>query len=609
MGSTKFARFSWGLLAYTLVVIVWGAFVRASGSGDGCGNNWPHCGDTLIPQGQVAKTWVEFSHRISSSVIFGILILAALIWAFRIFPKGNPVRKAAVAAVVFTGIEALIGRALVQNAWVGADASVGRAIVLPLHLVNTFLLVGCIALMAGFASGIKAPNLRGQGPVGLGLLLGFLAVIVLGISGAISALGDTLFKAESLAHALHRDFSTTAHFLERLRPLHPLIAVSVGIYLILIAGLANHLRPSPDVKKYGQWLTTIFLAQIALGFLNLFLLAPIWMQLIHLFVADVLWICLTLMAASALAEGVEKVEVVTDATPDLGPRPWRQVVGEYVALTKPRVISLLLFTTLTAMFAAAAGWPGGWLFLAVAVGGYMSAGAANAINMVIDRDIDGSMKRTAKRPTVTQNISSRNALLFSFALAIGSFALLWSAANLLTALLALAGLAFYVVVYTLMLKRRTWHNIVIGGAAGAFPPLVGWASVTNEVSPLAWLLFGIIFVWTPVHFWALALLIKDDYAKAGIPMLPVVHGERATVIQIGLYAILTTVVSALPVLQPKVGWSYFIVAMLLNAVLLFRSFQLYQQPERPRAVTLYKYSMVYLALLFLTLAVDRAVWS
>ena len=283
------------------------------------------------------------------------------------------------------------------------------------------------------------------------------------------------------------------------------------------------------------------------------------------------------------------------------------IIKDYISLTKPKVISLLLFTTLTAMFAAARGWPGFWLLIAVAVGGYMSAGAANTINMVIDRDIDKAMKRTSKRPTVTQHISSRNALLFGLALELGSFTILWSCANLLSAMLALAGLAFYVVIYTLILKRRTWQNIVIGGAAGSFPPLVGWAAVTNQISPLAWYLFAIIFVWTPVHFWALALMIKEDYARAGVPMLPVVRGDRVTVIQILLYAVLTAVVSLMPVLQPHVGWAYLGVAVVLNTVLLVRCLQLYFANDRPHAVRLYKYSMVYLALLFLAFAIERVV--
>jgi len=237
----------------------------------------------------------------------------------------------------------------------------------------------------------------------------------------------------------------------------------------------------------------------------------------------------------------------------------------------------------------------------------MSAGAANAINMVVDRDIDIAMKRTSTRPTVTQSIPSRNVLLFSFVLATGAFALLWSAANLLAAVLALSGLVFYVVVYTMLLKRRTWQNIVVGGAAGAFPPLVGWAAVTNDLPPLALYLFAIIFVWTPVHFWALALLLKDEYAAAGVPMLPVVKGDRNTVIQIGIYAVITFAVSLVPFLMPQVGWIYAGTAVVLNVILLYLCLQLYRQTSRPRASKLFHYSMVYLAILFLMLAVDRAV--
>jgi len=282
---------------------------------------------------------------------------------------------------------------------------------------------------------------------------------------------------------------------------------------------------------------------------------------------------------------------------------WR----DYLALTKPKVISLLLFTTIMAMFMAERGWPGGWLLLAVAVGGYMSAGASGVFNMIIDRDIDLRMARTAARPTSSGKISTRSAFVFGSCLAVGSFVLLWVAANPLTAWLSLAGFVTYVVVYTMLLKRYTWHNIVIGGAAGCFPPLVGWASVAGDLNLFAWYLFAIIFFWTPVHFWALALMIKDDYAKVGVPMLPVVHGEKLTVIQIGLYAILTVVLSVQPVLFYEVRWLYLLVALVSGAVLLVRSWQLYRRVERRTAVSLYLYSMVYLAVLFLAAAVDRSV--
>ena len=631
MVRSGFGKFAWVLLFYTLGVIIWGAFVRASISGDGCGNNWPICGDqgTLIPAFSQTKTIIEFVHR-ASVPLLTILLIVQMLWAFgglawlggiknrrngananepnpfAGLPKGHIARKSVIVSAFFIVLEALIGALLVKRGLVGYDASVNRAVVMSAHLVSTFVLLASLSLTAIWTTGVRPPSWKGQGPVGWALLFGFLGVVVLGVTGAIAALGDTLFPSQSLAQGFQQDFLPTAHFLTRLRLPHPLVAMSVGIYLILIAGLLIHLRPVESVKKYARWLSAVFIFQLAIGLLNLALLAPITMQLIHLFVADLTWIVLVLLAAAAFAVDAPKVELVLDAADEpVGPRSFGALVKEYVALTKPKVISLLLFTTITAMFAAARGWPGTWLLIAVSIGGYMSAGAANAINMVIDRDIDKTMKRTAKRPTVTRHISATNALLFGLALEAGSFAILWSAANLMAAMLALAGLAFYVVVYTLVLKRRTWQNIVIGGAAGSFPPLVGWAAVTNQITPLAWYLFAIIFVWTPVHFWALALMIKEDYARAGVPMLPVVHGERVTVIQILLYAVLTAVISLMPILQPHVGWTYFAVAALLNAVLLLRCLQLYISNDRPHAVKLYKFSMVYLALLFLAFAIDR----
>jgi protoheme IX farnesyltransferase len=239
----------------------------------------------------------------------------------------------------------------------------------------------------------------------------------------------------------------------------------------------------------------------------------------------------------------------------------------------------------------------------------MAAGAANAINMVLDRDIDAKMHRTVRRPTVTRELSTTAVLAFAAALSAGSFGVLALAANLLTAALAAAGLLYYVVIYTIGVKRRTWQNIVIGGAAGAFPPLVGWAAVTGELNALAWVLFAIIFVWTPVHFWALALLIKDDYAAARVPMLPVVRGERATVIQISGYAALTAVVSTLPVLHGHVSSAYLVASLCLNGLLLLNTARLAASPDRPRALSLFKFSMAYLALLFLALAIDRSLYG
>ncbi len=282
---------------------------------------------------------------------------------------------------------------------------------------------------------------------------------------------------------------------------------------------------------------------------------------------------------------------------------WR----DYLALTKPRVISLLLFTTLASLYIGAAGkHPITFaLFVAVAIGGYMIAGAANTINMIIDQDIDIRMARTAQRPIVTSTVSRRDAIVFTGVLMVLSNYLLQHYGGTLSALLADAGLLFYVVIYTLLLKRRTWHNIVIGGAAGCFPALVGWAAAEHSLAPLAWILFAIVFFWTPVHFWALALLLKDDYAAANIPMLPVVRGERQTVIQIAVYMVLTVIISLVPAVLHDTGVTYLVSAVILNVLLAYYTVGLVKVIERKQALWLFKYSMIYLALLFLMMAIDR----
>ena len=290
---------------------------------------------------------------------------------------------------------------------------------------------------------------------------------------------------------------------------------------------------------------------------------------------------------------------------------WR----DYLALTKPKVISLLLFTTVTAMFMAARGWPGLQLLIVVSLAGYASAGSAGVFNMVIDRDIDLKMARTAKRPTSSGLISLRDAALFGALLQLGSFAALWVWATPLAAWMSLAGFVTYVGVYTLWLKRRTWHNIVLGGAAGCFPPLVGWTAVTGDLNLFAWFLFAIIFFWTPAHFWALALMIKEEYREVGIPMLPVVHGDKLTVAQVLLYSIYTAVISVLPFTLREVSWLYLGVAALSGGWLIWLAWKLYrpvmagQPATRKMAVPLYLYSMVYLAVVFLAAAIDRSFLS
>jgi protoheme IX farnesyltransferase len=285
----------------------------------------------------------------------------------------------------------------------------------------------------------------------------------------------------------------------------------------------------------------------------------------------------------------------------------RQVVADYVTLTKPKVQLLLLLTTVTTMYVA--GDPSVGLVLLTLVGGSLSAGGAAAVNHYYDRDIDAQMTRTATRPVPSGRVSPRAALLFGVALAALSFLELALTVNLLSAFLALSGFLGYVFVYTIWLKRRSPQNIVIGGAAGAVPPLVGWAAVTGGLDPAALYLFAIIFYWTPPHFWALSLLMKKDYERVGVPMMPVVHGETETRRQIVLYTVLLTTLTLLPVVFGFFGWLYGAIALGLGTAFLVLALRLQRRADRASALRTYLFSLAYLAVLFAAMVADARLIS
>jgi heme o synthase len=281
---------------------------------------------------------------------------------------------------------------------------------------------------------------------------------------------------------------------------------------------------------------------------------------------------------------------------------WRTVVSDYFEMTKPKVQSLLLFTTVTTMYVA--GDPSLGLVALTCLGGALSAGGAGAINHAFDRDLDRMMKRTADRPVASGRVSPRAAIVFGALLGCASFALLALTVNPLAAVLAMSGLLGYVLVYTLWLKRSTPQNIVIGGAAGAVPPLVAWAAATGGLEGTPLYLFAIVFFWTPPHFWSLSLLMKDDYARAGVPMMPVVRGEAETRRQILLYTVLLYAVSQLPFCAGAFGAVYLAGSVTLGAVFIAGAVRLLRRPGRRTALRLYLYSLAYLALLFGVMVAD-----
>jgi protoheme IX farnesyltransferase len=280
------------------------------------------------------------------------------------------------------------------------------------------------------------------------------------------------------------------------------------------------------------------------------------------------------------------------------------VIGGYIALTKPRIIELLLITTVPTMVVAKGGWPAFSLILITLIGGSLAAGGANAINMYIDRDIDALMERTKNRPLVTGLIDPRNALVFAISLEILAFAVLWAGANFLSACLALSATFFYVFVYSLWLKRTSKQNIVIGGAAGAVPVLVGWAAVTNSLSWTPWLLFLLIFLWTPPHFWALAIKHREDYTAAGVPMLPVVESHEKVIRSMVLYTIALTISSLVIIPVGDMGWVYGISAAVLGLAFLWGTIALGRSDSPSASMRLFSFSISYITVLFVALTVD-----
>ena len=374
-------------------------------------------------------------------------------------------------------------------------------------------------------------------------------------------------------------------------------ATATGVLVVASGGLGITHRalvpvalPLLIATALGAWVAHRGAFRFAAVSLVLFLaaVASWWSPMLHV-----------ALAASALA-----ATAVATARLYRGERPASVAWRDYVTLTKPRIMSLLLVTGAAGMFVGAQGLPDAGGFAATMVGLALACGGASALNHVLDRDLDRSMKRTASRPVAEGRVSPELGLEFGLALSAFSFVLLASAVNVLTACLALVGNLFYVLVYTRWLKRSTPQNIVIGGAAGAVPPLVGYAAATGNLGLAALFLFLIVFFWTPPHFWALALLIKRDYEAARVPMLPVVRGDRETARQVLLYTVVLVGLTLVPVLTGTFGAFYLAAAALLGGWFLRLAVKLMRSTARPQALALFHYSLAYLALLFVSMALD-----
>ena len=286
----------------------------------------------------------------------------------------------------------------------------------------------------------------------------------------------------------------------------------------------------------------------------------------------------------------------------------QQYIKDYTTLTKPKVNLLLVITALSAIFLASDNFPSFQVLLAVIIGGTFASGGAGAINHSNDKDIDNTMKRTSKRPVAGERISKLNALIFGITLNVASFIILTALTNIFAAIMAISGTLFYVFIYSMWLKKKTFHNIIIGGAAGCFPPLVGWSAVTGDLSLSAWYLFAIIFFWTPPHFWALAMLMKDDYSKANIPMLPSVVGIEATFKPMALHTItLIMLTLIMTFINNKLSYIYFLSCSVLGIYYLYLTFKLYKDYDRPNNLKIYKFSLLYMMLFSVIVIADSLI--
>jgi protoheme IX farnesyltransferase len=607
---TRFTKVAAFTVAMTFLLVVVGVVVRSTGSGLGC-PEWPTCHGSWVPPLDNPHAIIEWSHRTTAAIV-GILALATAIAAVVAYRRRPAILWPALAALGLVIFQAALGKAAVESDLSGD--------IVTAHLATAMALLALLIYVT-LRSNLPVDRRRRGSGVAAWLGLAAATVFVLMLLGShVTATSSALaFPDWPLMNGSPLPTLTAA---DAPHVIHRLAAVVAGL-VVAIATIAawRQSRRSPVVANLAAAAALLFAIEAFAGGLQVLTQLAVWTQVVHLALAAAVWgllVAATVMsiyrrplpaeAGSGVASPFPTPdrELAASATRDQPSRG--QVLRAYLALTKPRIIELLLVTTIPTMVLAKRGIPSPWLMAAVVIGGTLAAGGANAINQFVDRDIDDVMRRTRNRPLPRHAIGPQAALAFGIGLSIVSFAWLTVTVNLLSALLAASAIGFYVFVYTLWLKRSTPQNIVIGGAAGSVPVLVAWAAVTGTVGIPALVLFAIVFYWTPPHFWALALRYKGDYASAGVPMMPVVRGEAETARQITLYSLLMVAVSLLLFPAAGMGPIYLAAAIALGAAFLWYALRVQRHLADGRAaIGLFRFSISYLTLLFVAIAADSLI--
>ena len=610
---TRFQKLASVTLVATVLLVTLGVVVRATGSGMGC-PDWPTCHGAWIPTTDDYKAWLEWWHRTVAATI-GFLILGVAFLAWKDHRDRRSILWPGIATVALVVYQAWLGRETVRLNNSGESVTAHLAAAMALLGLLVYLLV-----RSSYPARIAGPGASQR----FTLLAAFSAAAVFALllfgSNVTATSQWYVFPDWPLMDGglfpVLSDMNT-AHVL------HRWVAGVVGVIVVATGWAAwRTQRPRPTLVRLGVAAASLFPLQAVIGGLQVLTGHDEWTQTLHLALGAIVWAIAAALAVAAYYEARlagDPAEGAPSSTAAPGSRR-AATIRAYIALTKPRIIELLLVTTIPAMVLATRDLPGmnmpEWLRLVfwTMLGGSLAAGSANAINQYLDRDIDVLMVRTRRRPLPANDVPAENAVVFGLVLGVIAIAIMAAFVNLVAAFLTLLAIAFYVVVYTIILKRSTAQNIVIGGAAGALPPVIGWAAVTGRVEVPALLLFALVFYWTPPHFWALALRIRKDYEAASVPMLPVVKGVPETARQIALYTILLVAISLIFFAVAKMGLVYLVAAVVLGVIFLWRAFVLWQQAASPdgslaQAIRLYRFSISYLTLLFAAVAVDSLVGS
>ncbi len=598
-------RVAWAATIITYFLIALGGTVLATDSGLSC-PDWPLCFGQAYYSGTF-HVFLEQFHRFTAatvSVLIALLVVGVIAWA----RKDRALLTLAIAAPILLAVQIVLGGLTVL--WKLPPQIITAHLATALAL---FALVITIAVLSGTPAPGKEHPAKTRKFAQLAISNALLVYILMLLGSYVTGSGAAL-ACPGWPFCTPASWAVSNH-LASINMLHRVYAVFVGLVTLwTVISALRRWRVARGQAIVGLVGGVLFVWQAIVGGLIVLLNEPAFVAGLHLALATAVWGTLVLLAALATKQmraappqqEIEKMEQEEAGTnKEVG--PVRQTITNYVDLMKPHVTVLLLGVTAAAMAIANQGLPRLALVIPTLLGGAMAAGSANCLNCYIDRDIDQVMGRTQRRSLPSGRVEPRQALVFGIILGISSFIVLVLFVNLLSAVLAFSAILFYVFVYTLWLKRSTVQNIVIGGAAGAMPVLVGWAAITNSLSMPAIWLFAIIFFWTPPHFWALSLLIQKDYEKAGIPMLPVIKGEAETRRQILLYSLVVLATTLVLFAMGAMGYVYLVGAVILGGGLVYLAIRLWRDQSKKWARTLFWYSNMYLAAIFAIMVLDRVI--